>query len=112
MIVYIQQARYADEPGIAPCSKVQLGFTNLGPGTYTGGTIISEGGSYALGAGSTGRVSVHSPSVRVQAVMNRGVEYRPPVLSGNLNPPVVEVAQGALKFYEALFAWIDAAGGD
>jgi hypothetical protein len=63
LLVYIQQARHADEHGIAPSSEVQLGFTTLGSGTYSGGTVISGGGSYVLGAGSTGRVSVHPASV-------------------------------------------------
>lgn len=112
LLVYVHQARHADEHGIAPSSKTQLGFTSLSPGTYTGGTTIFGGGGYALGAGSTGRVSVHPASVRAQPVVNRGVEYHPPISSGDSNPPVVKLAKEALKFYEALFAQIDAAGGD
>ncbi len=112
LLVYIHQARHADEHGIAPSSKTQLGFTSLGTGTYTGGTSISGGGAYVLGAGSTGSVSVHPASVRAQRVVNRGVEYQPPVLSEDSNPPVVKVAQQGLRFFESLFSEIDAAGGD
>jgi hypothetical protein len=112
LLQYIRQARHTEEHGIELSSQVQSGFTTLSPGTYTGGTTISGGGSYVLGAGSTGRVSVHPTSVRTQPVVNRGVEYLPPVLSGDSNPPVVKVAQEALKFYEALFAQINAAGED
>ena len=102
LLKYVQQARHTEEHGISLSSQVQSGFTTIGPGTYTGGTTISGGGSYVLGAGSTGRVSVHPASVKTQTVINRGVEYCPPVLNGNSNPPVIEVAQEALKFYEAL----------
>jgi len=112
LLKYVQQARHADEHGIAPSSQLQSGFSTLSPGTYTGGTSISGGGPFVLGAGSTGRVSVHPASVRTQAVVNRGVEYHPPVLDGISNPPVVKVAQEALKFYESLFSELDLAGGD
>ncbi len=112
LLQFVQQARHADEHGIDPSSRVQLGYTTLGPGTYTGGTTIVGGSKFVLGPGSTGSVSVTPSAVRTKPVVNRGVTFHPPLLHGQPNPLVLDVAREALKFYEGLFAEIDAAGGD
>jgi hypothetical protein len=45
-------------------------------------------------------------------VTNKGVTYQPPVLDGNARPSVLHIAEEAIKFFDDLFADIDAAGGE
>ena len=112
LLQYVKQARDADEHGIDPPYQVHPGSTTVGRGKLTGGTTLVGGGPCALGPGSTASVTVRPTSVRTKPVVNRTVTFNPPVLNGESNPPVVEVAREALKFYESLFAEIDAAGGE
>jgi len=45
-------------------------------------------------------------------VTNQGKTYQPPTLDGRAAPPVLRIAEEAIKFFDDLFSEIDAAGGD
>ncbi len=111
-LIYVHQARHVDEHGIQAIAQVQPGSTNVYAGVLTGGTQITGGGTYALGPGSTSAIKVTPANVQVVRVTNYGQNYDPPVLDGSPNPPVLRVAEEAIKFFDDLFSEIDAAGGD
>ncbi len=111
-LIYVHQARNAEEHGIQPIVQVQLGSTKVSSGTLTGGTSITGGGDYTLGRDSTATIEVIPTAVLSNPVENRGITYHPPTLQGSSTPPVLYIAEAAIKFYDDLFAEIDAAGGD
>lgn len=112
VLIYVHQARHADEHGIKPIAHEQLGSTVISAGTVTGGSHIVGGGEYDVGPGSTATIKVTPSDVLSAPVQNCGKTYVPPKLDGSSNPPVIRIAEEAIKFFDDLFAEIDAAGGD
>lgn len=112
VLIYAHQARHVDEHGIEPITQVNVGSTKVTGGTLTGGSSICGGSHYVLAPGSTASVEVTPSKVAANSVTNCGRTYDPPVLDGNQNPSVLCIAEHAILFLEALFAEIDAAGGD
>jgi hypothetical protein len=113
VLVYVHHARHANEHGIQAIAQVQPGSTTVDAGSVlTGGSQIIGGGAYVLGYGSVANVKVTPSYVQAARVIVRGQGYEPPVLDGSLNPPVLRVAEESIKFFDDLFAEIDAAGGD
>jgi hypothetical protein len=112
ILIYVHQARHVDEHGIEHNSQVQHASTVVSSGTLTSGTSITGGGEYNLGLGSTATIKVMPATVRSNPVTNNGRTYAPPTLEGSATPPVLRIAEEAIKFFDDLFAEIDAAGGD
>lgn len=112
VLIYVHQARHVDEHGIQPIAQVQPASTVVSNGTLTGGTKITGGNEYVLGHGSTATIKVVPATVLSNPVMNKGRTYAPPTLDGSTTPPVLRIAEEAIKFFDDLFADIDAAGGD
>ena len=112
ILIYVHQARHVDEHGIQPIAQVQHASTAVSSGALTSGTSITGGGEYKLGLGSTATIKVIPANVRSNAVTNHGRTYAPPTLEGSATPPVLRIAEAAIKFLDDLFAEIDAAGGD
>ena len=111
-LIYVHHARHVDEHGIQPVAQVQHGSTKIFSGILTGGTRITGGGECTLGLGSTATIEVIPTTVRSNPVTNHGKTYTPPTLHGSSSPPVLCIAEEAIKFYDDLFAEIDTAGGD
>ena len=112
LLQYVHQARHADEHGLGPIAQIHPAFTVVSNGTLLGGSKIVGGGPSYIAPGSTAEVVFHPKGIIASPVANRGVLHDPPVLNGNSRPPVLDVAAGAIQFYEDLFVAIDAAGGD
>lgn len=112
VLIYVHQARHVDEHGVQPIVQVLHGRTVVSRGTLTGGTNITGGGDYNLGLGSTSVIEVMPSAVLSNAVTNHGRTYQPPMLEGSATPPVLRIAEEAIKFFDDLFADIDAAGGN
>jgi hypothetical protein len=112
LLQYVHQARHADEHGLAPIAHVRPGFTTVGPGTILGGSKIVGGAPSVVAPGSTAKVEFTPTTIAAGPVVNRGDTYDPPVINGDVRPPVLAVAELAVKFYEELFREIDEAGGD
>lgn len=112
ILIYVQQARHADEHGIQPIAQVQRAATIISKGILTGGTHIKAGGEYVLGPGSTANIKVIPAAVLSKQVINQGKTYDPPILEESTAPPVLRIAEEAIKFFDDLFAEIDANGGD
>lgn len=112
LLQYVHQARHADEHGLAPIAQAHPAFSVVSGGTLLGGSkIVGNGPSY-LAPGSTATVIFNPATIVANPVINRGVTYDPPVLKGRPQPPVLQIAEAAIRFYEELFHEIDAAGGD
>lgn len=111
-LIYVHQSRHVDEHGIQPIAQVQHASTVVSGGTLTGGTRITGGGEYNLGSGSTATIEIKPATVRSNPVTNKGRTYPPPTLDGSATPPVLRIAEEAIKFFDDLFTEIDAAGGD
>lgn len=77
-----------------------------------GGTQVIGGGAYVLGPGSTATIKVEPATVLSSQVTNKGITYAPPMLDGSATPPVLRIAEEAIKFFDDLFADIGAADGD
>ena len=112
ILIYVHQARHVDEHGIDPIMHRQEASTIVTGGTLTGGTRITGGGEYIIGSGSTATVEIVPATVLSNPVTNQGKTYHPPALDGSATPPVLRIAEEAIKFYDDLFSEIDAAGGD
>lgn len=112
ILIYVHQARHVDEHGILPIAQRQNASTIVSNGTLTRGTRIVGGGEYNLGSSSTATVEVLPATVLSNPVTNKSITYQPPVLDGSVTPPVLLIAEEAIKFFDDLFAEIDAAGGD
>lgn len=111
-LIYVHQARHVDEHGISPITQIQPSSTIISNGTLTGGTYITGGGGYIQGAGSTATIAIVPAEVCSNPVTNHGITYQPPTLKGNRFPPVLEIAEEAIVFFDDLFSEINAAGGD
>ncbi|CAM5319862.1 hypothetical protein [Eoetvoesiella caeni] len=112
ILVYVHQARHVDEHGIQPIARVQHASTVVTNGTLTSGSRITGGGEYVIGPGSTATIKVMPATVLSNPVTNQGRTYDPPTLDGSTMPPVLRIAEEAIKFFGDLFAEIDTAGGD
>lgn len=112
ILIYVHQARHVDEHGIHPIMHRQEASTNVSGGTLTGGTCITGGGEYIVGPGSTATFEIVPATVLSIPVTNKGKTYQPPVLDGIATPPVLRIAEEAIKFFDDLFSEIDVAGGD
>lgn len=112
LLQYVHQARHADEHGLAPITQTLPGFTIVHSGTILGPSVIVGGGPSVIAPGSTAKVEFTATTVAAGPVLNRGVIYQPPTIDGDTRPPVLKVAEVAIKFYEDLFGEIDSTGGD
>lgn len=110
LLVYLQQARHADEHGIAPISRPSMtGLSIQGsPGGRLYGLKIDVTGVHL---DATPQITVTlAMTVVAQPVVNRGVRYDPPVIAPHRDgPPVGTLAKLGLSFYERMFAEIKAA---
>lgn len=111
VLVYVHQARHADEHGIQPIAHHQAASTTIGNGVLTGGTKITGGGIAVIGPGSTAELTINPATVLANPVTNRGQTYPPPVVNGRPYS-VLQLAEAAIGIYDDLFAEIDAASGD
>jgi len=73
--------------------------------------VIVGGGDSFLAAGSSAGIKINPATVVARAVTNRNQLYTPPQLAGYTgDTPVLAIAIEAIKFYDDLFADLDAAG--
>jgi hypothetical protein len=112
VLIYIHQARHADEHGLLPVTQIRAGYTTVSRGVLEGGSVIVGGGPSYLAPGSTAKVEITPTTVTAGSVINRGQTYVPPIIDGETPPQVLKVAEAALLFYTDLFREIDQAGGD
>lgn len=112
LLQYVHQARHADEHGLSLVAEPQASFTVVSGGTIQGGSVIRGDGPSFIAPGSTAKVVFHPATVVANPVWNRGQRYDPPVLHGRDRPPVLPVAEEAIRFYAQLFQEIEERGGD